>query len=387
MNNLVSWHKETIESISSSVSYHNEKLLDYNIDRSKKYYLRVSKDGKMGFVYTDEEKKCNETEALKNSIEFNYDLPELENDEIIQVYRELEDIDFEDYLSDLKNFEHKSLKGKNIGVSYTIQSSTFEDQNGNRIYERSSWGFTYIDLIFDNFSFYIGYSGFDLDNIKKLIFEDINLVLESPKIIKISEKVPIVIIDGQFYKYFVESFYGNEIKEKTYWTHAVLGEKICNFNMIDDPNLLKPHIKYDSDGIKTKKKAIIEDGIFKTPLFDYYYGKIYGEESTGNGFHRGLNGIHYTKLLIDAKEKNRLEELDKCILAYSLIGLHTCNWNSGDISGSISYGLYIEKGEVKGVVTKYDYSFNLKEVLPKVELLNMRIENGALVYYPFILNI
>ena len=47
----------------------------------------------------------------------------------------------------------------------------------------------------------------------------------------------------------------------------------------------------DDEGVPTTRKLIIEKGILRTYLYDYYNARIAGVEPTGNGFRRGARTI------------------------------------------------------------------------------------------------
>ena len=74
-----------------------------------------------------------------------------------------------------------------------------------------------------------------------------------------------------------------------------LGERVATeaLTVIDDGRIsggLRSALA-DDEGVPTTRKFIIEKGILKSYLFDSYNAGIFGTESTGNGFRRGITSV------------------------------------------------------------------------------------------------
>ncbi len=85
-----------------------------------------------------------------------------------------------------------------------------------------------------------------------------------------------------------------------------------NFTLYDDPLFeegFETH-SFDDEGTQTKKKALIENGSFKTYVYNNHYSKKYGVENTGNA---GLVSPHPTNLILEAKQHQDFNDLVKQI--------------------------------------------------------------------------
>jgi PmbA protein len=124
---------------------------------------------------------------------------------------------------------------------------------------------------------------------------------------------------------------------------------------------------FDSEGVPTKEKTIIENGEFKTFLYNLKTAKKEGKESTGNASGRGIAPIN---LLVESGEKSfdeLLKELNNGIIITSLEGLHS---GANPISGEFSLGaqgLKVENGEIVSGVEQITISGNFLEMMKKVE--------------------
>jgi len=119
----------------------------------------------------------------------------------------------------------------------------------------------------------------------------------------------------------------------------------------------------DAEGYPQKRKFLIERGILKNFMFDTYYGRIYGAESTGNCSRRGgvfgsslpyesQLSIEPCYLKITRGKKNfekMIESIDEqAILITDVpIGIFHSNVSTGEFSAFAQSVYLIEKGEKK----------------------------------------
>ena len=162
-----------------------------------------------------------------------------------------------------------------------------------------------------------------------------------------------------------------------------LGEKIGNelITVIDDP-LMEGGISstgFDSEGVATKCKKLIDKGTLKTFLHSLKTAKKDGVEPTGNGFkgYKSSISIAPTNMYIengDTSLEDMVKTIDKGILISDLQGLHSgLNTISGDFSLS-AYGYLIENGKVIRPVNQITIAGNYFEVLNNVEILGNDLE-------------
>ncbi len=147
------------------------------------------------------------------------------------------------------------------------------------------------------------------------------------------------------------------------------GEKIASdiFTLREEPMYEKALIKvpFDSEGVLTYPKSLIENGVFKTALYNLKTANKAGIKSTGNGF----KGIGYANLIVEPGEKTfdeLLEEVGDGLYITDLSGLHAgVNVISGDFS-LLCEGYRIEGGKITHAVEQITVSDNFYDVLKKI---------------------
>lgn len=160
------------------------------------------------------------------------------------------------------------------------------------------------------------------------------------------------------------------IQQKRSFLDGKKGEKIASdkFTMIDDPFIKRGlgSRHFDGEGIATRKRTLIENGVLQDYLVDSYYGKKLGWEPNGGS----------TSNLVFALGEKSLEELvasvTKGILVTSFIGGNT-NGTTGDYSWGLS-GQLIENGKIVKPINEMNISGNL------IELWNSLAEMGNDAY-------
>lgn len=134
--------------------------------------------------------------------------------------------------------------------------------------------------------------------------------------------------------------------------------------IIEDPNNEKYVGKrlFDNEGTLTYFKNIVENGVFKTKLYDNKYASKNNTTSTGNGF--GVRNMY-----IKPGQKNfdqLLQELNSGILIDNIEGLHS---GIDKITGNISLqaeGYLIENGKKTTPLNLIILSTNIFELLNNV---------------------
>ncbi len=130
-------------------------------------------------------------------------------------------------------------------------------------------------------------------------------------------------------------------------------------NIYDDGQILEdPNVQaIDGEGYPRSTTPIIEKGVLKTFIFDNYYAKTYGAESTGNASRAGpqsyesLPTVSPTTISVTPGSKDLdslITEIGNGILVTDfLMGMMHSNLISGDFSVVSPSSFVIENGEVK----------------------------------------
>jgi PmbA protein len=159
-----------------------------------------------------------------------------------------------------------------------------------------------------------------------------------------------------------------------------LNKKIMStdLTLVEDPNNKKySYYRYfDDEGIETKYKEIIKDGVLKTYLYNLKNAVKQGIESTGNGFEQ----IEYRNVYFKPG-KSSLEEMvnsTKCgIIIAELEGLNTgFNTINGDFSLQIT-GNYVENGKIIKPITLMVVSGNFFDMLNNVVMIGNELDFNA----------
>ncbi|MEN8222950.1 MAG: metallopeptidase TldD-related protein, partial [Acidobacteriota bacterium] len=152
------------------------------------------------------------------------------------------------------------------------------------------------------------------------------------------------------------------IQQRRSFLDGKLGEKVGSekLTLIDDPFIPGGlgSRSFDSEGISSKKRTIIEKGILKQYYIDSYYGKKLGMTP---------NSGSSSNLVFELGEKGleeMVKKIDKGILVTNFIG-----GNSNPTTGDFSYGimgLLIEKGNIVKPVNEMNITGNITKLWEKL---------------------
>ncbi len=152
------------------------------------------------------------------------------------------------------------------------------------------------------------------------------------------------------------------------------GQKIMqdNVTIVDDP-LLAGAVNsqpFDDEGVACYKKAVVENGVFKTFLHNLKTAKTFNTKSTGNGVKSGSIGTRGINLYIEkgnATKEELISSIEEGLLITDLSGLHAgLNAISGDFSAQSS-GFYIKNGKIEKPVTLIVVSGNFIKMMNEID--------------------
>ncbi|MBN1561239.1 TldD/PmbA family protein, partial [candidate division KSB1 bacterium] len=131
---------------------------------------------------------------------------------------------------------------------------------------------------------------------------------------------------------------------------------------------------FDSEGVPTRKTAVINQGVLQNFLLDTYAARKLGAKSTGNA--AGANNLY----LVAGQEspESIIRSVDKGLLLTDTIGFGLVPV-TGDISRG-AFGLWIENGEPAYPVAEITISGNLATILNEIDMIGNDLEfNNSIV--------
>lgn len=146
------------------------------------------------------------------------------------------------------------------------------------------------------------------------------------------------------------------------------------FTLYDDPFHPYAPRAFDGEGFPTRKKAIIENGVFKTLLHNTKTALKAGVESTGNATRHGASPVGVGPTVLSVKKgegtyEEMLEKLGNGLMIDSFGGLHVgMNPISGDFS-IMAGGALVENGKIVRAVDRITIAGNLYELLKNIEAI------------------
>ena len=154
------------------------------------------------------------------------------------------------------------------------------------------------------------------------------------------------------------------------------GEMIASniVTIVDDPFHPENPIprSFDAEGSPTSRKNVVENGVFKTLLYNLKTAAVAGKETTGNASKGGYDapvGVRpFTMYLCGGKmtEEELLEKVGNGVYINSLGGLHAgANPITGDFSLQ-SAGFMIENGKKTVAVKSFTVAGNFYELLKNI---------------------
>lgn len=193
-----------------------------------------------------------------------------------------------------------------------------------------------------------------------------------------SAKYPVVFENSaacSLLSCFLSMFSGEAVIKKLSLLKDKLNEKVFgdNITIYDDPlyedAVSKP--TFDDEGVATKKKALIENGVLKTFLHNLKTAKMLNTESTGNGFKTGDGNISVspTNMVVkstDVSFDEMIKDIDNGILITQMMGQHA---GVNAVSGAFnlqSSGYKIENGKITAPITLFIVSGNIIDLLNNV---------------------
>ncbi len=191
-----------------------------------------------------------------------------------------------------------------------------------------------------------------------------------------SGKMPMIVenrLAGHSLGPLISALNGRSIQQKNSFLIGMEGEKIGSglFTVVDDPFIVSGRGSryFDSEGLATRKRTIIDEGVLKSYYIDTYYGKKLEMEPTSGDT---------TNLVFKPGEKELqglLSDISRGILVTGFNG-----GNSNGVTGDFSYGIegfLVENGQLTQPVSEMNITGNFKQLWKELSAVGSDVYTGS----------
>lgn len=194
-----------------------------------------------------------------------------------------------------------------------------------------------------------------------------------------TREVPVIFLNDVatgLISHFAAAISGGSLYRKSSFLLDHLGKQVLPdwFNISERPHLLRrlASTPFDSEGVRTQDREIVEGGILQTYLVTSYSGKKLGMPSTG---HAG--GIHnwLVKPNLAGGLTALLRQMGSGLLVTDVMG-QGVNIVTGDYSRGAS-GFWVENGEIQYPVAEITIAGQLQDMLKNMVAVADDIEHRS----------
>lgn len=194
-----------------------------------------------------------------------------------------------------------------------------------------------------------------------------------------TREVPVIFLNDVatgLISHFAAAISGGSLYRKSSFLLDHLGKQVLPdwFNISERPHLLRrlASTPFDSEGVRTQDREIVEGGILQTYLVTSYSGKKLGMPSTG---HAG--GIHnwLVKPNLNGGLTALLRQMGTGLLVTDVMG-QGVNIITGDYSRGAS-GFWVENGEIQYPVAEITIAGQLQDMLKNMVAVADDIEHRS----------
>ena len=185
----------------------------------------------------------------------------------------------------------------------------------------------------------------------KLSTRSIPVIYEAPVASGLFSSFISAVSGGAQYR--KASFLLNKLDQQVFAPHI---------HIYEDPHIPRGigSVPFDNDGMTTRKRELITEGILRGYVLSAYSARKLGMEPTGNA-----GGVHNLIVEAGAKDLNGLiKEMGTGLLITELIGFGV-NLITGDYSRGAT-GLWIENGEIQYPVEEITVAGNLADIFKHI---------------------
>ncbi|WP_340147413.1 metallopeptidase TldD-related protein [Buchnera aphidicola] len=276
------------------------------------------------------------------------------------------------------NFDHKIFNSE--GSNFYSSNSIFVFGNTYNIIKSYKTSIYFLSIsvlaknkssVKSNFNYTLSRNFNTLDKPKKIGEKCSKMVLKklnSKKII--SQKIPVIFskeISNSLFKHLFYAIQGVNVYKKSTFLLNFLNKKIFPswLNIFENSQLLGGlgSRLFDNEGIFSKPKYIIKNGILKTWLLDNYSSNRLNLKNTGNSGEI-YNWIFSNTLNQKFFFKDLLKKMKTGVIINELMG-QGVDINTGNYSRGAS-GFWVENSKIKYPISEITVSGNLKKIYKNI---------------------
>lgn len=389
---------------STSLKIFNGKIENFSDNQNQGISFRGKFFGKMGYSYTESFTE-EDADFLIREAEENASVIESDDEQIIYDGRG-EYVEIDNYSPSIENIEVSQIEDFLVKMEKEAKSfdkrvknvttcmfgmgnseRVIKNSKGVDLRDRGNVAYTYISItaeengvIKTGSDFKIGRKFEDFDY-KEISHNAVEKATSKFDIVSKEIKESKCVIENMAFTSLIGSMAGifsaEAVQKGVSLLKGKIGEKIASekFTLVDDPHLENGDASssFDSEGVPTKYKELISNGVLKTYLYNLKTAKKDGVESTGNaskGGYKGTIGISSYNLYVKKGEKDfetLLKDVCDGVLITEFAGLHSgLNSISGDFSLA-GEGFLIENGKKGKALNQITIAGNYFELLKNIE--------------------
>lgn len=193
-------------------------------------------------------------------------------------------------------------------------------------------------------------------------------------------QAPIIFhaeVASSLFGHLVSAISGGSLYRKSSFLMDSVGTSVFSdvINVSERPHIMKglASSPFDSEGVETKDREIIESGVLTTYLLTGYSGRKLGMKSTGHagGIHNWL--VKHT----DPDLAALLSQMNTGLLVTELMG-QGVNTVTGDYSRGAA-GFWVENGEIQYPVSEVTIAGNLADIFKQIVAVGGDVERRGAV--------
>lgn len=395
------------ESSSTSITAELESITEYKISNSSNLGVKGIYDGKMGTYYTEVitkkdfpfiiDKVIESAKAISSKDEVFIYEGDKKYKKIKGAYnKELNNIPIDKKIELCLETSKELCKKDFVKVTEVEYSEdevylVMENSKGLKIKEKRNYAdfgaFISVNKDEDNrngFEYYISndFTKFDKDDIISKTYKEA-IASIGAKPIKSGEYEAVVSerATAMLLGIFSSMFSSEMVQKNMSLLTGKIGEKIASsaVTIVDDPFLegSSSSQSFDSDGVSTKYKVLVDKGVLKGYLYNLKTAKKDNTTSTGNAQGSGCAPINLYIKPGKLSKDELISEIKDGIYITSLSGGHAgANTFSGDFSLQTT-GYRIVDGKLAEPVALVTSSANILELLKNITKVSNTLKNGV----------